>query len=239
MSDWLAEAGIQLGGGNAGAYAGAPQGDAVVDDPRERMLRLLNAWRTETNAPELLAYDVELVDAVKSSLKEQVEALDTMFEEVDEEEREKRHFTSTLYQMELERVRYSLARYLRTRILKIEDSLEYVLTNPDMLDRLSYAEKAFATRLYELNNNHFEDHLVARLREMPGDVHEILQMSGDRAKHAQPSMNEFVFIMALEDLDHVVMDESNADSGLRKHEVWVVRYSSVHREVLQGNAILL
>ena len=242
MADFLAEIGINLGGrdgGGGGQGFGQGMGAAAGDSARERTLRLLNAWRTEANAPDLLAYDGELIDAVKAALRDQANILDDLIEGVDEEEREKRHFTATLYHMELERVRYSLSRYLRTRLLKIEDSLEYLLTNQDMLDRLSYAEKAFATKLYELNNNHFEDQLVARLREMPGDVHEMVLMSSDRAKHAQPPMNEFVFVMALEDLDHIVMDENNADSGLRRGEVWVVRYSAVHREVLQGNAVLL
>ena len=204
------------------------------------MMRLLNAWRTEANAPEILAYDVELVDSVKSALKDQADALEAMFDEVDEEERERRHFTSTLYQIEMERVRYSLARYLRTRILKIEDSLDYILTNLDMLDRLSWGEKALAQKLNELNGNHFEDHLMNPLSKMEGRPNENFT-NADRVEHARPQLTEFVFIMALDDLPEVVMDETNDGniSTLRRGEVWVVRYERIMREVLQGNAILL
>lgn len=238
MAEWLAEAGINLNAG-VGGQAHAPA-DAAGEQSRERMMRLLNAWRTEANAPEILAFDVELVDSVKSALKDQAEALEAMFEEVDEEERERRHFTSTLYQIEMERVRYSLARYLRTRILKIEDSLDYILTNLDMLDRLSWGEKALAQKLNELNGNHFEDHLMNPLSKMEGRPNENFT-NADRVEHARPQLTEFVFIMALDDLPEVVMDETNDGnlSTLRRGEVWVVRYERIMREVLQGNAILL
>jgi hypothetical protein len=51
------------------------------------------------------------------------------------------YWVATLYQMDIERVRYSLARYLRTRVLKIEKYLEYVISNTDIYDRLSTEEQ--------------------------------------------------------------------------------------------------
>ena len=148
-----------------------------VNEGQQRMARLMHAWRTEVNAPELLDYDAnkaDLVDSIKQSLKEQVEALAGMFSEASEEEREQTHFTKTLYEMEIERGRYALARYLRARILKIEDSLEYIIAKPDMLNRLSDAENRFATRLHKLNNNHFEDQLRNKLPERCQDEPELL-----------------------------------------------------------------
>ena len=96
MADFLAEAGIVLDGGQERGRDG-DGGYAQPEDSRDRMMRLLNAWRTEANAPEILQYDENLVEGIKSALKEQTEQLDNMFDEVDDEEREKRHFTSTLY----------------------------------------------------------------------------------------------------------------------------------------------
>jgi len=240
MADFLAEAGIVLDGGQERGRDG-DGGYAQPEDSRDRMMRLLNAWRTEANAPEILQYDENLVEGIKSALKEQTEQLDNMFDEVDDEEREKRHFTSTLYHMEMERVRYSLVRYLRTRLLKIQESLEYILNSPVMLERLSFAERSiFATKLNALNNRHWEDNFLGRLREMPGDVTSTLVTSNDRIRHAEPLMNEFVFIMALEDLEEIIMDDnSSTDGWLRRGEVWAARYSRVHREVVNGNIVLL
>jgi len=257
MAELLREIGIDL----------ALDSDQPVQEqinPGDLVRRLLNAWRTEVNAPEILPHDTNLVEVVRDNLKAQTETLDALFEGVEEEEREKQHFTWTLYQMEAERVRYSLARYLRTRLLKIEDSLDFVLSNVDLLDRLSFAEKQFAASLNELNNNHFEDHLTGKL---PESMHEMVAKSDDRVRHARPAMNEFVFLMALEDLDNVSMDDNNPDLTLRKREcgfapsplfrflltslpppsppssradeLWVARYSQVHREVVAGNILLL
>lgn len=69
-------------------------------------------------------------------------------------------FTVNLYQMDMERVRYSLSRYLRTRILKIEDQLEAIISNLDLMDRLSFKGaptlfRIVLKRLYNNNNTVF------------------------------------------------------------------------------------
>ena len=66
-------------------------------------------------------------------------------------------FTAGLYQMDIDRVRYSLSRYLRARALKIEKSVDYIMSKMDVLDRLSSAEKTFVTKLFNLNNSYMEE----------------------------------------------------------------------------------
>lgn len=230
MADFLAEIGIHLDGNQRQQQ----EPRQLNGQTSEIVKRLLNAWRTEVNAPEILIYDEDLVDKIKTYLKDQQQAIDELFLELDDpDEQEKRHFTSTLYLMEYERIKYSLTRYLRARILKIEDSLDYILANPDMRDRLSYAEKQFATSLNSLNNAHFEDHINSRLPE----TSQYHKAADDRVKHARPQMSEFVFVLAIVDVD-LVINDTNGDT-LPMGEVWVARYSRVHREVLNGNVILL
>jgi hypothetical protein len=87
--------------------------------------------------------------------------------------------------MDIERVRYSLARYLRTRILKIERNLEYILSSIDVMDRLSMNEKIFATKLNNLNNSYFEDNVSNRFQQ--SDAKEYYESSENRLRNAQPS----------------------------------------------------
>jgi hypothetical protein len=87
--------------------------------------------------------------------------------------------------MDIERVRYSLARYLRTRILKIERNLEYILSSIDVMDRLSMNEKIFATKLNNLNNSYFEDNVSNRFQQ--SDAKEYYESSDNRLRNAQPS----------------------------------------------------
>ena len=57
-------------------------------------------------------------------------------------------FTAHLYQMDIERIRYSLTRYYRIRIIKIEKYIDYIVNNDEMMNRLSYEEKLLITKLY-------------------------------------------------------------------------------------------
>ena len=87
--------------------------------------------------------------------------------------------------MDIERVRYSLARYFRTRLLKIERSLEYILSNIDIMDRLSMQEKEFATKLNNLNNSYFEDNVSNRFQH--NDAREYYDTSENRLLNAKPA----------------------------------------------------
>ena len=88
--------------------------------------------------------------------------------------------------MDMERARYSLTRYLRTRILKIEKGLEHILSNIEIMDRLSTEEREFASKLNNLNNSFFEDNASVRLQNEQAKSY--FDASDDRLKHAQPKL---------------------------------------------------
>jgi hypothetical protein len=121
---------------------------------------------------------ISVIDDVVACVQE---AIDQKLEDA----REQEHFVVSLYQMDIERVRYSLARYLRTRILKIERNLEYILSNIDVMDRLSMNEKVFATKLNNINNTYFEENVSNRFQHQ--DAKEYYDVSDNRLRNAQPS----------------------------------------------------
>ena len=90
----------------------------------------------------------------------------------------------SLYEMDIERVRYSLARYFRTRLLKIERNLEHILANIDLMDRLSVNEKVFASKLHNLNNGYFDDNVSNRFQN--ADAKDHYDVSENRLRNAQP-----------------------------------------------------
>ena len=141
---------------------------------------LNDAWRTEANSPEILPFRKDLVEFIKSKIESQQSAIDSKVDDRDERE----YFTTTIYQMDIERVRYSLSRYLRSRVLKIEKCLEYINVNIDVFDRLSAEEKVFASKLNTLNNQYFEDVVATRLL---GEARDYYESSDDRVKNAEPS----------------------------------------------------
>jgi len=147
----------------------------------DSLVALNKAWSTETNAMEILPYKEEIVQELQEQLEAQQENIDQKIEDGVEEE----YFVVTLYQMDIERVRYSLARYLRTRLLKIERSLEYILSNIDIMDRLSMQEKEFATKLNNLNTSYFEDNVTNRFQL--SDAKDHYGDSDNRLQHAKPA----------------------------------------------------
>lgn len=86
--------------------------------------------------------------------------------------------------MDIERVRYSLARYFRTRLLKIEKNLEFILSNIDVMDRLSVAEKEFASKLQRFNDKHFEENVSNKFER--SDARDYYESTENRLRNAQP-----------------------------------------------------
>ena len=84
------------------------------------MQTLTEAWITEANCPEILKYKEDIVNTVQQSLTAQTELMEQELENMQEDGTQSIYFSVMLFQMDIERVRYNLARYLRTRILKIE-----------------------------------------------------------------------------------------------------------------------
>jgi hypothetical protein len=98
-------------------------------------------------------------------------------------------FRSTLYLMDIERVRFSLSRYLRTRVKKIEDQIHFLVTNADALARLSPQEKLFALKLNELNESFLDSTIYSRLKEEQRQA----ASSGDELlKHSQPELQVII-----------------------------------------------
>jgi GINS complex subunit 4 len=82
-------------------------------------------------------------------------------------------FYLNILRMELERVKYLLKSYLRTRIIKIERFLIY-LVEKDQAHLLSQAEMEYAWTLLEAKKDHFKseffDKITKKLNNMERDI---------------------------------------------------------------------
>lgn len=240
-------------------FDGASQNTGYVLN--DSLVALNKAWSTETNALEILPYKNEIVQELQEQLEGQQDNIDQKIEDGKEEE----YFVVTLYQMDIERVRYSLARYLRTRLLKIERSLEYILSNIDVMDRLSMQEKEFATKLNNLNTSYFEDNVTNRLQQ--SDAKDYYESSDNRLQHAKPAekvrpclrmhhsptshdltpffsflffylLQHFVFCRAGVDISNLQLS-SETSVTMTKGDINIVQYSLVKDYVASGHVDLL
>ena len=103
------------------------------------------------------------------------------------------HFTVTIYQMEIERIRYSLSRYMRSRLIKIQKNLEHILSHTEILQRLSNEEQDFALRLNQLNNSFFAENVSSRFED--SGLRKYYDDNEDRKLNAAPKLNVRSFIL--------------------------------------------
>jgi hypothetical protein len=88
--------------------------------------------------------------------------------------------------MDIERVRYSLIKYHRIRLLKIEKVFRAILSNIELIDRLSKDEKIYLTKLSNLQNTFYEETFYNRLSD---NIKESVENSEDCLKHSQMSFS--------------------------------------------------
>lgn len=102
--------------------------------------KLRQAWRNEKLSPDLLQYETEIVDSVFA----QIGAMENNLESLN-----KADFCLFFHQSELERIRFLLSSYLRTRLEKIQRFSWFLLDQEESLlkdkqeGRLSPAELKF------------------------------------------------------------------------------------------------
>eukprot|EP01041_Mallomonas_annulata_P003478 gene3478-6923_t len=192
--------------------------------------KLNNLWRTEVHSPEILPFQSELVEELRLLVENQEAVID------DKNQNPEEAFTATLYRMEIERVKYSLLRYLRSRICKIEKQLHMIISNEsNVLDRLSPEERAFAARLSQLNANFLEE---AFINKFPESLKESLLETDDLTRNSRSYMKEFVFCKVIEDIGNVDVGSSQTQRFLA-NDIHIVQYSVISEYVLSGKLQLI
>jgi GINS complex subunit 4 len=91
----------------------------------------------EKSSPELLPYQVLLIGQISKRIFDQERQLQRKINDTDD------RFYFNVHKMELERVKYLLKSYLRTRLFKMEKHLLY-LVEKDQAHLLSEAEMQYA-----------------------------------------------------------------------------------------------
>ena len=141
----------------------------------------------------------------------------------------------------MERIKYSLARYLRARILKIENMVHYIESTEEHVSRLSEHEKEFLYSLQRINNNYRSDQIERRVTS--GNTSEkrvktYLTFMGDALiNNEEPDLNTFVFAMPETDVDVVTTD--NRSTQLSNSSVVVIDYASIKEKVYSEELSLM
>ena len=140
--------------------------------------------------------------------------------------------------MDMERVKYSLARYLRARILKIEKMSHYILNSEEHQDRLSDNEKEFLYEINRINNTYIEDQIDKKVRGDKGSGKKYLKtIQDDLIANAEPDLDTFVFALPDDDID--IIDSLDKPATLNAASAVVIDYNSIKEKVYNGEVFLL
>ncbi|CDS08152.1 hypothetical protein LRAMOSA02100 [Lichtheimia ramosa] len=201
-------------------------------DHADTVANLTQAWINERNAPELLPYKRYLVEPLLKAIEDQTEMImDTM-------DNPQRKFISMLFQNEIERIKFVVRSYLRTRLYKIEKCTLEILRRANQDDNiLSPQETAYARRYQELLESHNHDSF---LHLMPAGQHKQDEKVADYDMVVRANMEAPVFIRVRENCGPVQLDQRDEETTmLEKDDIYILRYNVIRDMLLGGNVELI
>lgn len=197
----------------------------------QKVLQMIErAWLNEKFSPEILPHQMDYVDC----LLEQIKGMEGNLAKLSKNDPK-----LDLYKLELERIKFMVTSYLRTRLQKIEcfyvSVLEQEANRSVENAYLSPAELKFAQEFNRNVDNHFE----TILRHMPERFNQL----DTKKKVIEPNLNSFVFLKCNTNIDSVIIrnllvgqeEEIMLDEGSQH----LMPYSSVAEFVKKGDIQLI
>ncbi|EGZ13769.1 hypothetical protein PHYSODRAFT_355017 [Phytophthora sojae] len=198
----------------------------------EDVVNMRTLWVNELNAPEILPYNEEMVTEMLEQIRNQQEYVDSVYEDRAQLTEEK-SFVNKLYQMEIDRLRYTVSSYLRTRLRKIEKFAVHILSDAALTQRLSLKERNFAQQFVML----FESHVNELALNKFADDYRSLTAEG---MVTEPNLDSFVFCEGKEGAEAVQVDEKGGDFvQMHPADRYVLRYRSIKSQVESGQIELI
>ena len=209
-----------------------------VIERNEDVLLMKRALTNEKVAPEILPFQERLVRDLKDQLDNQQAVIDETPTNPDEA------FASGLYQMEIDRINFMLASYLRTRLFKIQKHVLAILGDEELHSRLSLHEFKFAEKYLDVLRGHFVNRVLGELPEEYSSFTTQYEGDGDGAivhdMMPTPDMDKFVFSNVQKDVgSEVVVDDAGTERHvLNQGNLFVARYKCVKGLVDDGSITL-
>jgi len=188
---------------------------------------LKQAWLNEKFSPHVLIFEDALVARVSEDVKEQE---DVVAGELDDGAT----FMTRLKQLELERVKYLLRSYYRTRLRKIEKFCMYILKNPVVRTRLSPAELEYTQRYVDLMAEHLNESF---LNGLPEKLRDLTTQDAEDDMIPAPNFDTHVFCKVVDTIGTFQLDQDSS-VDLEEGELYLLPFKPI-RDLLLDQSIIL
>ena len=184
---------------------------------KEEIQQLEDIVRREKASPEIQLYEEDLINKIVTRIEEKQESINsTNVENFDQQ------FDGLIHRLDLDRIKYLLSNYLRTRLLKIQSlAVNIVLT--DQIHMLSSKEYSFLEKYYVIKTNHFKKSFLLKI---PEEFRKIEHEENTISPDTGPNMDKRIFIKALEDVGR--FDLTNGENiEIKKNDVYLLPYAII------------
>ncbi|CAD6888511.1 unnamed protein product [Tilletia laevis] len=201
--------------------------------------KLSRAWMEERGSPDILRWKGDVVDGVIDQIDQQVTIVDSLLS--DSATSQEEHLRLSLVQLDLERARWLLKAYLRTRLCKIEKFARHIASEQNVQARLSDVELGYVKKYNELQTAHLNASVLSYL---PDKMHSLADTggglsggpSGDMV--VKPDLDEPAFVRCRHDCGQLQLPDGEMVE-LVKGSIHLLRYKSVQFLVEQGRVEML
>ncbi|TFY63267.1 hypothetical protein EVG20_g6386 [Dentipellis fragilis] len=204
------------------------------DEEETQLQQLIRHWMNERHAPDILPMQEDVLGRLLDHIRRQSQTVQLLRGDPNSSEDE--HFRIVLAQTEIERVKFIVRSYLRTRLFKIEKYARYIASNQEMQERLSQTELDHARAFAKLTESHYN---ISVLQSLP--PHQ--QLLEDAAAFTPPMISEpdksrAVFVHAREECPPVRLP-GGAILQMKKDQIVLTPYSVVEQLLAMGSIELV
>lgn len=190
------------------------------------MDKIEKAWISETSAPDLLPFKGDMITLMNEQIKHMEDSLNLI---------NPNDFKRFVHKMELERIRFAINGYLRTRLQKIENFTSYFIAEDQKRSndekRLSPSEKIFAENFVNLMESHFKQLIF---RHIPP------QQDDSEKRMRRPNLMSNVFIKINTPCGTLVSSSTDEEISLtEKDNIYILPYQIVSDLVTNGDLDLI
>ncbi|KAF5375876.1 hypothetical protein D9615_008249 [Tricholomella constricta] len=219
---------------------GPPRPAAVpfqLQQPAEEetpLQQLMRHWTNERNCPDILPAQEELLVNILDHIRRQSQTVQLLREDASTSEDE--HVRIMLAQTEMERVKFIVRSYIRTRHYKIDRYARFITTNAEVQTRLTAGERDHASRYANILDRHLYKCVLQSLP--PAQAHLDDTAAFVPSMITQPDKTRPVFAHARQDCPPIRLPDGTA-LEMQKGHISLVPYHTVEQFVVRGEVELV